>query len=87
MSESNLFSEVVSACKRVHSELGGGFRELSYQRALEKELECHDHVTVERERTIPLFYTTSKGCKVHIGDGRADLVVKRQVYHLLVSLV
>ena len=78
-SDNSLFCEVVKASKRVYDELGPGFRECQYQRALEKELECLKHATVERERTIPLFYTTSKGTQVHIGDGRADLIVQRQV--------
>ena len=77
--KNSLFCEVVNASKRVYDELGPGFRECQYQRALEKEIECLDHATVERERTIPLFYTTSKGTSVHIGDGRADLIVQRQV--------
>jgi len=77
--KNSLFCEVVNASKRVYDELGPGFRECQYQRALEKEIECLEHTTVERERTIPLFYTTSKGTSVHIGDGRADLIIQRQV--------
>ena len=78
--ESNLFCEVLCACKHVYDQLGPGFREAQYQRALEHEINSYDHVTVERERTIPLFYKTSKGTQVHIGDGRADLIAKRYCF-------
>ena len=84
--ESNLFCEVLCACKHVYDQLGPGFREAQYQRALEHEINSYDHVTVERERTIPLFYKTSKGTQVHIGDGRADLIAKRYCFLILVCL-
>lgn len=71
----SIFLIIHKAAKRVYDELGGFYKEVHYQRALEKELECVPHLTVERERTISIFYTTSKNHSVHVGDGKADLVV------------
>ena len=63
-------SKIIAACFEVHNELGPGFEEVVYQRALAKQLPFHD-LDFEREVEMHLFY---KGLK--IGKKRVDFVVE-----------
>jgi len=66
---SNLTSRIIAAAHEVHHQLGPGFREIIYQRALERELP-QQSVKFEREVWIDIIY---KGQK--IGRHRVDFVV------------
>ena len=66
---SDLTSRIIAAAHEVHYQLGPGFREIIYQRALERELP-QQSVEFEREVWIDIFY---KGQK--IGRHRVDFVV------------
>ena len=66
---SALTSRIIHAAQEVHHELGPGFEEVIYQRALAKELQAHD-LEFEREVSIDVLY---KGEKV--GHKRVDFVI------------
>ncbi len=66
---SDLTSRIIAAAHEVHHQLGPGFREIIYQRALERELP-QQSVEFEREVWIDINY---KGQK--IGRHRVDFVV------------
>ena len=68
--DSALTSKIIAACFEVHNELGPGFEEVVYQRALAKQLPVHD-LEFSREVEIDLFY---KGAK--IGKKRVDFMVE-----------
>ncbi len=61
--------DVIGACVRVHRELGPGFRELIYQRALTIELK-NAGLEFVREEWIPVTYRGEM-----IGRHRVDFVV------------
>ena len=61
---------IIRAAIEVHKELGSGFQEAVYQRALERELEATG-LSFSREVEVPIFY---KG--KHITTRRADFVVE-----------
>jgi GxxExxY protein len=65
--------EIIGAAMEVHRELGPGFLESVYQRAMETELR-HRGVPFESQYRIPLTY---KGCV--LGEHVLDLVVDGRV--------
>ncbi len=71
--DSNLTEIVIGAAYSVHNELGNGFLESVYQRALAVELQ---RLSVEVELEVPLtvFY---RG--INVGDYRADLLVAKDL--------
>ena len=66
---SNVTARIIAAAKAVHTELGPGFREVIYQRALALELPAH-HLGFGREVWIDIHY---RGVKV--GSGRVDFLI------------
>ncbi len=66
---SALTGKIIAAAQEVHRTLGPGFRELIYQRALERELDSRG-IEASREVWIDVVY---KGLKV--GRHRVDFVV------------
>jgi GxxExxY protein len=67
---SDLTSRIIATAKRVHKELGPGFEEVIYQRALALELPAHD-LDYDREVWIEVQY---KGKRV--GKKRVDFFVE-----------
>jgi GxxExxY protein len=65
-----LTGRIIHAAIEVHKELGPGFQEVVYQRALAMELEAAG-IDASRECDIPVFY---KG--KHIDTRRVDFVVE-----------
>jgi GxxExxY protein len=63
-------SKIIGAAKEVHKNLGPGFRELIYQRALALELPAH-RLEFEREVSMDVCY---KGKKV--GSMRVDFLIE-----------
>lgn len=61
--------EIIGACLRVHHELGPGFRELIYQRALELEFQAAGLEFI-REEWIPVHYRGRE-----VGKHRVDFIV------------
>lgn len=66
---SDVTARIIAAAKEVHRELGPGFREVIYQRALREELPAHD-LEFSREVWIDIYY---KGKK--IGRRRVDFII------------
>jgi GxxExxY protein len=61
---------IIGAAIEVHKELGPGFQEVVYQRALDLELKARG-IEASREENVPVFY---KG--VHVDTRRVDFVVE-----------
>jgi GxxExxY protein len=55
---------------KVHTELGNGFQEVIYQRALEIEMAYQD-ISFEREKEMAVYYG-----EIQIGTRRADFFVE-----------
>jgi GxxExxY protein len=62
-------SNVIGAAFRVHNELGCGFQEVIYQRALALELE-RAHIAFDREAEMEVYYAGTM-----IGERRVDFLV------------
>ena len=67
---SDLTSKIIKCAMTVHTELGNGFQEVIYQRALEIEM-ASKNLNFSREHEMPVFY---KGQQ--IGTRRADFLVE-----------
>ncbi|TDN37361.1 GxxExxY protein [Hymenobacter sp. UV11] len=72
-----LTERVIGCAMRVHTELGSGFPELIYQRALAVELK-QESINYQGEIHLPVFYKETA-----IGSRRADFLIET---HLLVEL-
>jgi len=66
---SALTGNIIACAMAVHRELGGGFQEVIYQRALEIEMRDKE-IQFKREFEMPIYY---RG--IHIGTRRADFLI------------
>ena len=66
MAQEELTRRIIAAAMKVHSTLGNGFQEVSYQRALEIEIPFQG-LALEREREMEFFYRGQQ-----IGTRRVD---------------
>lgn len=66
---SEVTSRIIKAAKEVHSELGPGFQEVIYQRALALELPMHG-LDFSREVWMDVHYRGTK-----VGRKRVDFIV------------
>ena len=73
LEHSEVTEEILGAAFEVHRELGYGFLEKVYQRAMQVELELRG-LTCELESTIEVRYKSQV-----VGEYRADLLVNRCV--------
>ena len=64
---------VIGCAMAVHSELGNGFQEVVYQRALMVEME-REELSFSREHEIPIWF---KG--VQVGTRRVDFLIEEKV--------
>ena len=64
---------VIGCAMAVHSELGNGFQEVVYQRALRVEME-REGLSFSREHEVPIWF---KG--VQVGTRRVDFLVEEKV--------
>jgi GxxExxY protein len=71
--ESELTGKIIGCAMEVHRQMGNGFQEVIYQRALAIEMDLQK-LSYEREKEIPLQY---KG--VDIGTRRADFFVAEKI--------
>lgn len=69
----DITKKILRAAMNVHSELGNGFQEVIYQRALAIELELMG-VKFAREFTMPVYYRSIK-----VGERRVDFFVEEKV--------
>ncbi len=67
---SEITKELINAGMEVHNELGNGFQEVIYQRALEIELIRRERLAFSREFEMPIYYK-----EVHIGTRRVDFLI------------
>lgn len=68
-----LTSKIIGCAMTVHSELGNGFQEVIYQRAL--EIEMYDHeLSFSREQEMPVYYKQRQ-----IGTRRVDFLVEEVI--------
>lgn len=65
--------KIIGAAMKVHTQLGNGFQEVIYQRALEIQL-IEDGVGFEREFNKPIFYNGHQ-----IGERRVDFLVEDKI--------
>lgn len=70
---SELTSKIIGCAMRVHSELGNGFQEVIYQRALEIEFRDSD-IMFSREYEMPVYYKNQQ-----IGTRRVDFLVEEKI--------
>jgi len=73
MKYEELTHTIIGCAMKVHSELGNGFQEVIYQRALAIELE-EAELEFVREQEKNIFYKTHE-----IGSRRVDFLVERKV--------
>ena len=70
---SALTEKIIGCAMEVHKQLGNGFQEVIYQRALAIEFELQG-LSYEREKEIPVFYKEQQ-----IGTRRVDFLVENIV--------
>ena len=70
---SELTGRIIRCSMNVHSEIGNGFQEVIYQRALAIELE-HAGIAYKREFEMPVYYKEH-----HIGTRRVDFLVEEKI--------
>lgn len=70
---SEITSRIIGCAMTVHTELGNGFQEVIYQRALEIEMSLQGLVFT-REQEMPVYYKN-----IHIGTRRVDFLVESVV--------
>lgn len=67
---SDLTSKIIGCAMEVHRQLGNGFQEVIYQRALEIEM-ASQGITFSREYEMPVFYKEQQ-----IGTRRVDFLIE-----------
>ncbi len=67
---SAITGKIIGCAMRVHSELGNGFQEVIYQRALKIEM-ADAGLSFSREQEMPVFYKNQQ-----IGTRRVDFLVE-----------
>ncbi|MFZ2226233.1 MAG: GxxExxY protein [Candidatus Moraniibacteriota bacterium] len=71
--KSDITGKIIGCAQKVHKQLGNGFQEVIYQRALEIEFE-KEKLNFEREKEMDIFYEDKL-----IGNRRVDFLVDRDV--------
>ncbi len=71
--KSEITSKIIKSAYAVHTELGNGFQELIYQRALQYEF-ITNNLLFEREKEMDIWYRNNK-----IGERRVDFLVDRDI--------
>ncbi len=70
---SELTGKIIGCAMEVHNELGNGFQEIIYQRALEHEMNLQG-ISFDREFEMPIFYKEKP-----IGTRRVDFLVETKI--------
>lgn len=70
---SALTGRTIGCAMEVHNNLGSGFQEVIYQRALEIEFDASD-IFYSREQTMPVMYKGNQ-----IGTRRVDFLVEDEI--------
>jgi GxxExxY protein len=69
----DITKKIIGASMKVHSQLGNGFQEVIYQRALGIQL-TEDAVVFSREFNMPIFYNGQQ-----IGERRVDFLIEDKI--------
>ena len=77
MDDDALSRRILACCYTVDRELGAGFPETTYQRALTRELE-RANLTFKREEALPILYQGEE-----IDQVRVDFVVERMTLDIV----
>jgi GxxExxY protein len=78
---SELTGKIIGCAMEVHNELGNGFQEVIYQRALNYEMELRK-IVFAREIEMPVFYKQKD-----IGSRRVDFLVEEKICVELKALI
>lgn len=70
---SDITAKIIGCAMKVHSELGSGFPEIIYHRAMKIEMK-EQGLNFESEKYIPVYYKSEK-----VGSRRADFLVEQVV--------
>jgi GxxExxY protein len=70
---SELTGKIIGCAMEVHNELGNGFQEVIYQRALDHEMNLQN-ISFEQEFEMPIFYKEK-----NIGSRRVDFLVETKI--------
>ena len=70
---SELTGKIIGCAMAVHSDLGNGFQEVIYQRALQVEMDDQD-ISFSREHEMPIYYKDQQ-----VGTRRVDFLVEGAV--------
>jgi GxxExxY protein len=81
MKYEEITKRIIGCAMRVHTELGNGFQEVIYQRALEIEMQL-DGLLFEREMEMPIYYKDH-----NIGTRRVDFFVEKKIMVELKALI
>ena len=81
MIHKEITEKIIAAAIQVHNELGNGFQEVIYQRAMAIEMPLQ-FLEFEREKVLPIYY---KG--VEIGTRRVDFFVENKIMVELKAIV
>jgi len=65
--------KIIGCCMSVHNQLGNGFQEVIYQRALAIEFKKQD-ISFEREVDMPIYYD-----EISIGTRRVDFLINGEI--------
>jgi|SRR5688572_410909 len=78
---SELTGKIIGCAMEVHNSLGNGFQEVTYQRALEHEMELQK-IGFEREFEMDVLYKQK-----HIGTRRVDFLIENKICVELKALI
>jgi GxxExxY protein len=76
-----LTHKIIGCAMRVHGQIGNGFQEVIYQRALEIEM-AHEGLAFEREKNMAVYY---RG--IQIGERRVDFFVEQIIMVELKAII
>ncbi len=81
MKYEEITKKIIAASMKVHSELGNGFQEVIYQRALEIEMP-YENLSFQREMEMPIYYRNQQ-----IGRRRVDFFVENIIMLELKAII
>ena len=81
MKYEQLTRRIIGCAMKIHNELGNGFQEVIYQRAMAIEMRLQN-LSFEREKEMNIFYRDHQ-----IGTRRADFFVEEKVMVELKALI
>ncbi|QEC67099.1 GxxExxY protein [Panacibacter ginsenosidivorans] len=77
----DITEKIIGAAMKVHNELGNGFQEVIYQRALAIEMRYAD-LSFEREHNMKIYYRNEE-----IGERRVDFFIEQKIMVELKAIV